>query len=72
VELAGKQLVTRLRINQLIEDQSWKPGIPPPRRAMDTAASEAIASKWKTTVTDKVGMPISSADIMLKKLLMKR
>jgi hypothetical protein len=39
---------------------------------MDTAASEAIASKWKTTVTDKVGMPISSADIMLKKLLMKR
>ena len=71
IELAGRRLVTRLRINQLVDDQSWKPGIPP-RRVVDVVAAEAIASRWKTTVSDKVGMPRNSADAMLKKLLNKK
>ena len=71
IELAGRRLVTRLRINQLVDDQSWKPGIPP-RRVVDVVAAEAIASRWKTTVSDKVGMPRSSADALLKKLLNKK
>ena len=71
IELAGRRLVTRLRINQLVDDQSWKPGIPP-RRVVDVVAAEAIASRWKTTVSDKVGMPRNSADAMLNKLLNKK
>ena len=71
IELAGRRLVTRLRINQLVDDQSWKPGIPP-RRVVDVVAAEAIASRWKTTGSDKVGMPRNSADAMLKKLLNKK
>ena len=71
IELAGRRLVTRLRINQLVDDQSWKPGIPP-RRVVDVVAAEAIASRWTTTVSDKVGMPRNSADAMLKKLLNKK
>jgi hypothetical protein len=69
IELAGQQLVTRIRINQLVGDQSWKPGVPPPRsRLGDVTASETIASRWKTTV----GRPLNGADTMLKKLLAKR
>jgi hypothetical protein len=70
IELAGQQLITRIRINQLVADHSWKPGIP--RRVADVAAAEAIASKWKTTVAEKVGLPCNSADTMLRKLLNKK
>jgi hypothetical protein len=67
IELAGQQLVTRIRINQLVGDQSWKPGVPP-RRVADVTAAETVASRWKTTV----GRPLNGADTMLKKLLAKR
>jgi hypothetical protein len=67
IELAGQQLVTRIRINQLVGDQSWKPGVPP-RRLADVTAAETVASRWKTTV----GRPLNGADTMLKKLLAKR
>jgi hypothetical protein len=68
IGLAGQQLVTRIRINQLVGDQSWKPGVPPPRRFADVTAAETVASRWKTTV----GRPLNGADTMLKKLLAKR
>jgi hypothetical protein len=69
IELAGQQLVTRIRINQLVGDQSWKPGVPPAhRRLADVTAAETVASRWKTTV----GRPLNGADTMLKKLLAKR
>ncbi len=69
IELAGQQLVTRIRINQLVGDQSWKPGVPPAHRRLgDVTAAETVASRWKTTV----GRPLNGADTMLKKLLAKR
>jgi hypothetical protein len=68
VRLAARQLVTRLRINELVGDQSWKPGIP---RKIENGEA---ASRWKNTVSDKISGTAarSRADAMLKKLLNRK
>ena len=65
MRLAARQLVIKVRINERVGDQSWKPGI---ARKADTGEA---ATRWKMTVSDKVGGR-SRADAMLKKLLNKK
>jgi hypothetical protein len=68
VRLAGRQLVTKVRISELVGDHSWKPGVP---RKVDNGEA---ASRWKMTVAEKVGggATRSRADAMLKKLLNRK
>jgi hypothetical protein len=69
VRSAGRQLVTKIRISELVGDHSWKPGVP---RKVDSGEA---TSRWKMTVSDKVAGGAntrSRADAMLKKLLNRK